>query len=132
MDAQNIADQQRLSGRACRADDAPSGLQRVGQRLLAENMRACRESLQGHDGVMLRISANRDGVGTQGRERLVEPFETRQTGKLGFEVVALCGARGAKADQFELLDRPVGASVAGSHGAEASHENADALRGRNG
>jgi len=98
MDAQNIADQQRLSGRARSADDAPGGLQRVGQRLLTENVCACRESLQGHDGVMLGIGANRDGVGTQGRERLVEPFETRQTGKLGVEVMAIGRARGAKAD----------------------------------
>ena len=81
---------------------------------------------------MLGISANRNRVGAYGRERLVEPFETRQTGKLGFEVVAICRARAAKADEFKLFDRPVGASVAGSHGAEANHENAGALRGRSG
>jgi len=121
---------ERLSGRARSADDTPGGLQRVGQRLLTENVCACRESLQGHDGVMLGIGANRDGVGTQDRERLVEPFETRQTGKLGFEVVAVGRARGAKSDEFKLFDRSVGASVAGSHGAEANHQNADALRCR--
>src|SRR4030081_3729279 len=99
MDAQNIADQERLRSRAGSADDAPRRLQCVGQRLLAENMRAGGKSLQGHDGVMLGIGTNRPRVGTQGRERLVEPFETRQTGKLDFEVVALRRARGTEADE---------------------------------
>ena len=80
--------------------------------------------------MMLGIGANRDGVGTQGHERLVEIFETRQTGKLGFEVVSVRRARGAETDELKLFDRSVGTGVAGSHGAEANHKNPDALRGR--
>ena len=42
---------------------------------------------------------------SSGRERLVELFETRQTGKFGFEVVAIGRARGAKAYEFKSIDR---------------------------
>ena len=81
---------------------------------------------------MLGMGANRDGVGAQDRERLVEPFETRQTGELDVEVVAVGRARGAKAYEFKPIDGVVGAGMARSHGAEANHENADAFCGRNG
>jgi hypothetical protein len=81
---------------------------------------------------MLGVGANRDGIGTQACERLVQPFETRQTGKLGFKVVAIGRARRAKTYQFKTVDRSVGTGVAGSHCAETNHENADTLRARNG
>ena len=79
---------------------------------------------------MFGIGANRDGIGTQCRECLVVSFEARQTGKLPVEVMASGRARGTEANELEAFDRAVGAGVAGSHGAEPNHENADGLRCR--
>jgi hypothetical protein len=91
-------------------------------------MRACFESLQGHGRVVLGIGADRNSVWAQRRERLVQPFETRQLGKLGSKVVPFRRAGGAKADELKALDCLIGTGVARSHRTEANHENADAFR----
>ncbi|MGY4506303.1 DNA-binding transcriptional regulator/RsmH inhibitor MraZ [Bradyrhizobium sp. GM24.11] len=130
MNTKDITGQQRLSAVARGVDDVPGCPQRLGQRLFAKHMRACRESLKGHGGVMFGIGANRDGVRTQRRERLVVSIKARQTGKLEVEVMAIGRARRTEANELKTFDRAVGASVAGSHFAEPNHENTDGLRRR--
>ena len=127
MHAQDVADQQRLARLARRRNDAFGRLERIGERLLAEHVRACGERLERHRGVVLGVGADGDGVGTGRGEGFVERLEARRAGKLRLKVGSLRRVAGAQPDEFELVDRFVGPRVAGPHRAEANHENTHAL-----
>ena len=88
MHAQDVADQQRLARLARRRDDALGRFERIGERLLAEHVRARGERLERHRGVMLGVGADGDGVGMGRGETLVERLEARHAGEFGLEVGA--------------------------------------------
>ena len=80
MDAQDVADEQLLAAFARRRDDLFGRFERVGERLLAEDMRARGERLERHRRVMLGIGGDRDGVGLERGERFGQAFEPRNAG----------------------------------------------------
>src|SRR5215469_10703859 len=100
MDAQDIADEQRLVRFARRGDDALGGLQRVGERLLAEYMRARLKRFDRRRRVLLGIDANRDGVGFESMKRFGQALEPGQAGELALEIMARPGVAGAKAHEL--------------------------------
>jgi hypothetical protein len=124
MHPQDIADQQRLVGRARRFNDALGGFQGVGERLLTEDVRARFKRLERHWRVMLGVGADRDRVGFERRQRFGQALEARQAWELDLQIMAPSGIAGAQADELETVDRPIGARVAQSHRAEPYDENA--------
>ena len=129
MDAQDIADEQRLVRLAGGGDDRLGRVEIVGERLLAKHMRAGRERLERHRRVMLGIGRDRDRVGLQRRERLVETLEARQAREFLVEILSRGGVAGAQAHELEAVDRLIGAGVAQAHRAEADDKDALPFRG---
>ena len=73
--------------------------------------------------MMLGIGADRHRVRLQRFEPLAEPLEPRHEGEFLLEIMAGGGVAGAKPDELETVDRPVGARVARPHRAEPDDEN---------
>ena len=124
MDAQDVADQQRALGRARRRDDFLGRRERVGERLLAKDVRARFQRLQRHRRVEFGIGGDRDRIGLQRGKRGGKILEARNAGKFGVEIAARGGFMRAQADEIEALDRLVGARVARPHRSQAHCEHA--------
>src|ERR1700678_3515032 len=88
-------------------------------------MRARRESLQHELGMALRIGADRDRIGLQLTQSLVEILEFRDVRKLRRDIRPFRDAARAEAGEFEPRDASIGARMAQAHGAEADDEDAD-------
>ena len=95
VDAQDVADEQRLPRRLRRRDDGLGRSQRVGERLFAENVRAGLERLEGHRRVVLGIGGDRDRIRLQRFKRLAELVEAGDAGEVPVEVLARGGVAGA-------------------------------------
>ncbi len=120
--------EQRLAGGARRRDDLLRRLERVGERLLAEHLRAGRERLKRHGRVMLGIGAYRDRVRLQRLERLSEKLEARNFCEFPVEVMARRGVAGAKADELEAVYAFIGSCVAHPHRADPDDKYALPVR----
>ncbi len=124
MDAQDVADQQRLVRLARRGDDLLRRVERFRERLFAEHMRARGERFERHRRVMFGVGVDRDRVGLERFERFGQAVKARNAGERLVEIGSRRGVAGAEAHELEAVDRLIGARVAHAHRAEPDDEDA--------